>query len=56
MDLAQVMDKWRSLVSTTMRVRIIQYVGNVLIILGTISFLKMTLINEATVFVYQPDS
>jgi len=38
-------------VSTVMTIRIVQNAGKVLIWLGAISFLRMTLINEASLFV-----
>ena len=48
LDLAQVRDTWRSFVSTVMTIRFVQNAGNVLIRLGTMSFLRMTLINETS--------
>ena len=51
LDLAQDRDKWRSLVSTVKTVRFVQNVGNVLIRLGNIGFLRVALMNETSLFV-----
>jgi len=51
LDLTQVRDTWRSVVSTVMTIRFVQNAVNVLIKLGTISVLRMALINEASLFV-----